>query len=210
VSTWFAPWGWSSPIYYNYAPTQVVVDQSQTADSQDQTADSQDQTADSQEQVADTSDQTADSQDQTAATTQPDFQAATALAAASTEDTQDDQAKWFSLGMFALTKYDEDTPPTQTVQLAVNKEGVLSGVLYDLTKDTSTPIHGSVDKSTQRAAFTLNAKGDLVAETGISNLTEQETSLLVHEGPTQRELYRLTRLDSPPSAGREMFSNDQQ
>ena len=172
IAGWFGGGGWSSPIDYNYGPHGNVVYQGQTVYVQGKPI----------------------------GTAAEFAQSAQSLASVSANDSPSDQGEWLSLGTFALSPDDTEEAPTRVVQLAVNRAGAISGVLYDLPQDNSIALHGSVDKTTQRAAFTLNETGSLIAETGVSNLTQRETSLLVHEGPTQRELYRLTRLDAPPSA----------
>jgi hypothetical protein len=54
-----------------------------------------------------------------------------------------------------------------------------------------------VDKQTQRVAFRIGESESLVAETGLSNLTQDEAPLLVHFGPEQTEDYLLVRLEQP-------------
>jgi hypothetical protein len=128
-------------------------------------------------------------------------QSATALANASpaTPATNDQPGDWLPLGSFALLKPNGDDKPSQTLQLAMNKTGGISGVLFDLMKDTSTPIRGSLDRKTQRIAFDLGDKSGLVAETGIYNLTKDETTLLVHKANEKPQTYTLVRFQSPPT-----------
>jgi len=59
--------------------------------------------------------------------------------------------RWAS---FALCKPGESKSDI-TVQLAVNREGTLRGNYTDASKNETLPVHGSVDKKTQRVAFTV-------------------------------------------------------
>ena len=70
-------------------------------------------------------------------------------------------------------------------------------------------VQGRVDKQTQRLAFTIGDNQDVVYETGVYNLTQAETPVLVHRGPDSRETQLLIRLEAPeaeqtaPAADRE-------
>src|SRR4030095_13984710 len=61
---------------------------------------------------------------------------------------------WLPLGVFALTKTGE-TKSDVSIQLAVNKQGILRGNYTDTVTNQTQVVHGSVDKSTQRVAFTV-------------------------------------------------------
>jgi hypothetical protein len=84
------------------------------------------------------------------------------------------------------------------MQLAVDKQGVVSGTMYNKTSDETLSVQGAVDKDTQRVAFRIGDNQDIVAETGLYNLTQQEVPLLVHYGADRVENYLLVRLDAPP------------
>jgi hypothetical protein len=58
-------------------------------------------------------------------------------------------------------------------------------------------VQGQVDKQTQRVAFSIGDKSHTVIETGIYNLTQPQTQVLVHFGPDKTETYLLVRLDKP-------------
>ncbi|MCC7475467.1 MAG: hypothetical protein IT425_08735 [Pirellulales bacterium] len=106
---------------------------------------------------------------------------------------------WMPLGVFAITTDGKpgEADPSQYLQLAVSKQGVLSGTLQNSLTDSAQSIEGMVDKQTQRAAWTLAGKSWPIMETGISNLTQDTTPVLVHfaDGTTQQWL--LVRLDQP-------------
>jgi hypothetical protein len=120
-----------------------------------------------------------------------------------TNATNDRPDQWLPLGTFAVLRDDGDKKPSQTLQLALDKSGSVSGVLFDLQKDTSTPIRGSLDSATQRVAFDLGAKSGLVAETGIYNLTKDKVPLLVHQKNEKPQTYTLVRFQAPPAAAKE-------
>jgi hypothetical protein len=114
-----------------------------------------------------------------------------------------DAAQWLPLGNFSVSTSQKDTDPTRVMQLAVNKEGIISGMLYNQTTDKSLPIQGRVDKATQRVAFRIGNNDHVVCETGIYDLTKDQAPLLVHFGADKTEQYLLVRLDKPKSYGDE-------
>ena len=70
----------------------------------------------------------------------------------------------------------------------------------------SKEIAGSVDKKTQRAAWTVGDNKTTVYETGIYNLTKEQTPILVHFGPDRTEQWLLVRMkqqdnSTTPQAG---------
>jgi hypothetical protein len=109
---------------------------------------------------------------------------------------------WMPLGVFAMTADGEPTgaDPTMFLQLAVSKQGVLSGTFQNTSTGSVQAIEGMVDKQTQRAAWTAVGKTRPLMETGIANLAQDQSAALVHfpDGTTQQWL--LTRLQQPPAA----------
>jgi hypothetical protein len=87
------------------------------------------------------------------------------------------------------------------MQLAVNKAGAVGGNYWDTVSGTSVPIHGAVDKKTQRLAWTVGDNKDTVGETGIYNLTKDEAPALIHLGKDKTQQWTLVRLKQPPPAG---------
>jgi hypothetical protein len=106
---------------------------------------------------------------------------------------------WMPLGVFAMTSDGQPTrvDPTMFLQLAVSKQGVISGTFQNTATNAAQAIEGMVDKQTQRAAWTAVGKSRPLMETGISNLTQDTTATLVHfpDGTTQQWL--LVRMDKP-------------
>jgi len=89
----------------------------------------------------------------------------------------DDQ--WRPLGVFAMAR-EEETAPSTFLSLAIDQAGILRGTYYDAVSDTQQNITGKVDKKTQRAAWTIGDKKTPIYETGLVNLTQQQTTVLVH------------------------------
>jgi hypothetical protein len=108
-------------------------------------------------------------------------------------------AEWMPLGTFAVSMDEKDTQPSLTMQLAVSKDGIISGTLYNITTDQAQAVQGQVDKQTQRVAFRIGESQDVVAETGLYNLTQNEAPVLVHFGTERVENYLLVRLEQPES-----------
>lgn len=179
-ATWASLYGWFGydawePIYYDYGGTINYQDGSVYVNGQD----------------AGTSDQY--------------YQQAQDLAAtgATTEAANDDES-WLPLGVFSMTHGDQ-SKTNLVLQLAVNKQGILRGNYTDTAlANDSRPVHGSVDKKTQRAAWTIGKNTDNVIETGIYNLTKDEAPVLVHFGKDRTEQWVLVRLkkDGSEAKGR--------
>jgi hypothetical protein len=106
------------------------------------------------------------------------------------------EEEWKAVGVFALAQGDEQTS-NNIFQIAVDQNGVLRGNYYDGLMDTTTPIYGSVDKQTQRAAWTIGKKKDRVFEAGIYNLTKDETPVLIHLGTDRTQQMLLVRVEQP-------------
>ena len=104
-------------------------------------------------------------------------------------------AEWMPLGTFAVSTNVKDVEPSQVVQLAVNKAGIISGTLYNIDTDQAQAVQGQIDKETQRVAFRLGESEVVVAETGLYNLTQDESPLHVHFGLDRTEEYLLVRLE---------------
>jgi hypothetical protein len=169
LTSWF-PWGWNDPTYYDYG-TDVYY---------------QDDSVYYGDQVIAPVDQYAD-QAQAIATDAPEMPA----------DTQ--PSDWMGLGVFAITKDGEPSgpPPTLILQLQVNRDGLITGTLQNTATDQVQQIEGAVDKQSQRSAWTVADKSWPVMETGISNLTKDETAALVHFEDGQTQQWLLVRVEDP-------------
>src|SRR5262249_34416943 len=90
-----------------------------------------------------------------------------------------------------------DAKSTNIFQLAVNKDGIIRGNYYNAMTDTTEVVYGSVDKKTQRAAWTVGDRKTPVFEAGIANLTKDETSMLVHFSKENTQQFTLIRIQQP-------------
>jgi hypothetical protein len=106
--------------------------------------------------------------------------------------------KWLPLGVFALMKSDKDKPE-MIFQLAIDKQGAIRGNYFSEVEDKTESVYGSVDKKTQRVAWHVGENKKVIVETGLYNLTKDETTALVHIGPDHEERYVLVRLKSNES-----------
>ena len=115
-------------------------------------------------------------------------------------DAEAEQVEWLPLGVFALTQ-EGVNDSNLLLQLAVSKEGVIAGTLFNESTESSSPVEGMIDSQTQRAAWSPvdGQNSDVVMETGIYNLTEDQATALVHFGPEKTQTWVLVRLDEPPA-----------
>jgi len=109
---------------------------------------------------------------------------------------------WKPLGVFAVRRENE-SDSTRTMQLAINRDGVITGTYFIQAKKQARPLMGRVDETSQRATWTFadseKGKDDLIFETSIYNLTKQSTNIMVHFGPkaSDAEVWQLVRLEQP-------------
>lgn len=123
--------------------------------------------------------------------------AALATVALPASDADNHGVDWLPLGNFAFSTREQDTRPTRVVQLAVNRQGIVSGMHYNRTTDKSLPILGQVDRELQRVAFRLGSNRQTIFETGLYNLTQEEVPVLIHFGPDQTGNALLVRMNPP-------------
>jgi hypothetical protein len=174
VGAWFPAWGWTEPVYYDYGEGGNVVYQNQNVYVNGQEVGSAAEYA----------------------------QSAADLATVSTDQAQatPDDEDWMPLGTFAVVTSEKDTNPSRVLQLAVDRQGIISGTMHNSSTNQTYVVQGRVDKDTQRVAFTFGDKSDIVMETGIYNLTQPQTPVLIHFGTDHTEHYVLVRLDLPEPA----------
>jgi uncharacterized protein (TIGR03000 family) len=101
--------------------------------------------------------------------------------------------EWQPLGVFALVQGDQ-SDPSAVFQLAVNKAGIIRGNYYNILTDTTLPVRGAVDKKTQRARWVVGDQKTTVYDTGIANLTKDESPLLIHFGKEWTQEWLLVRI----------------
>ena len=123
-------------------------------------------------------------------------QAAT-LADAGTKP-QPDDTQWMPLGVFALTPEDQGKA-TNYLQLAISKDGIISGTFFNDSTQKSQQIAGSLDRKTQRVAM-FTEKKTPVLETGVQNLTQDQAPCLLHFADGKSQKWLLVRLPEPKEA----------
>jgi len=171
VSLWFAPWGWTQPYFYDYGAGGNVVYNDNTVYVNGEEVGSAEDFAKSAAELA------------------------TVPPPASEEEVE--KTEWMPLGTFAVSTDEQDTNPSRVLQLAVSKEGIISGTLYNSTTDQALSVQGQVDKKTQRVAFRIGDNDDMVVETGLYDLLQDQAPILVHFGTDRVEQYLLVRLQQP-------------
>lgn len=134
-----------------------------------------------------------------AGTPQQFAQQATSIADKGQTATANPSEDWKPLGVFALVQGDEKTS-NNIIQLAVNSQGIIRGNYYDGLMDTTSQVYGSLDKSSQRAAWTIGKNKDRVFEAGIYNLTQSQCPCLVHLGAAKTLQMLLVRVEQPKNS----------
>lgn len=164
---WFT-WTWAKPIQFNYGTNIIYRDKYVYVN------------------------------DQQVATTTAYYEQAAEIATNIPESAEPENTEWLPLGVYAITD-PEGNDTDMLLQLAVSKEGIIAGTFYNDTVDTGRPVEGTVDRETQRAAwrFADEENEDLVMEAGIYELTQDETSALLHFDKTSTQTWLLVRLPEP-------------
>jgi hypothetical protein len=116
---------------------------------------------------------------------------------AATEPAKDE--KWLPLGVFGLMAEGQSTPE-MVFQLALDKAGDIRGNYYDQVTDATASVSGSVNKKDQRVAFRVGTNKNMVVETGLYNLTQDQSTALVHFGPDRTQQFVLVRVKPPADA----------
>jgi hypothetical protein len=136
--------------------------------------------------------------DQPVATADQYYQQAATIAGAA-PNANPDEGEWKPLGVFGLVQ-GEQASTSAVFQLATNKQGAIGGNFADMLTGSTLTVQGSVNKQTQRAAWTVGDNKSTVYEAGISNLTQDELPVLVHFGPDRTQQWMLVRLKQPDQA----------
>jgi hypothetical protein len=130
------------------------------------------------------------------ATAQRYAEQATEYAEAGRQAKPAENEEWQPLGVFGMIQGDEQIAQ-HIFQLAINKANVIRGNYYNAVADNTLPVYGSVEPRTQRAAWSIGDKKEIVFETGLGNLMQEETTLLVHYGKERTQQMVLVRLEQP-------------
>jgi hypothetical protein len=136
--------------------------------------------------------------DQAVATADEYTQQAATLAA-SAPDTAPDKAEWLPLGVFALTQDGQatGTDPTLYMQLAISKQAVISGTLKNTLTGKVQALEGMADTKSQRVAWTVKDQERPILETGLANLTQDTSPVLIHFADGQTQQWLMVRMPEP-------------
>ncbi len=124
---------------------------------------------------------------------------AQAIADAVPEDVDPEKVEWMPLGVFALTQKEEGSAEDATLflQLAISKDGIIAGTFQNTATDNSFEVQGTIDEKSQRAAWGPVGEDWPIMETGLYNLTENESAALLHFEDGQTQEWTMVRLDDP-------------
>jgi hypothetical protein len=168
-NTFAGYYGWQSPYFYDYGPNGNVVYTSNRVLVNDQPVG-----------------------------TPTDYAQSAAELAMVTPEQMNAQHEWIPLGTFSVATSQDETNPARVIQLAHdNKQGLISGTIFNKESGNLYTVQGRVDPDTQRVAFTIGKDPNVVMETGLFNLTQNETPVLVHFGPSKTATYLFARLPEP-------------
>lgn len=103
---------------------------------------------------------------------------------------------WLPLGVFAVgSNAEQAANSNRIIQLAINRNGEIDGVLYNSATDQAQDLTGMVDQKTQSAYWSISNRPDSpIASTGIYNLTENATQINVHFTDGTDQTWTLVRL----------------
>ena len=93
---------------------------------------------------------------------------------------------------------------TLFMQLAVSKEGIIAGTFQNTATDKSVEVEGTIDRESQRAAWGPVGESWPIMETGIYNLTENESGALLHFAGGESQQWTMVRLDEQENTEKEL------
>ncbi len=136
--------------------------------------------------------------DQPIATTDEYAEQAATIASSVPEQTPE-KSDWLPLGVFALTQDGQASgaQPSLYMQLAISKQGVISGTLKNTLTGKTQPLEGMADKKSQRVAWSVVDQERPIMETGLSNLTQDTSPALIHFADGQTQQWLMVRIPEP-------------
>jgi hypothetical protein len=89
---------------------------------------------------------------------------------------------WLPLGVFAITiNSDKASESNMFIQLALSKQGMISGAFYNTTTNEVYELEGSVNRESQRVFWKIaDNVNSPVVEAGLYNLTQMEVPVQIH------------------------------
>ena len=106
------------------------------------------------------------------------------------------QGDWLPLGVFAITQDGQASgaAPSLYMQLAISKQGAISGTLKNTLSGKVDTLDGMADKKSQRVAWTAAGQQRPIMETGLSNLTQDTAPALIHFADGQTQQWLMVRM----------------
>lgn len=103
--------------------------------------------------------------------------------------------EWYPIGIFALSSSPETAPTSNFVyQLAINRQGEVGGTLFNTSTNLVYDVVGSLNKETQAVSFRVADDTAPIMSTGLFNLTQDQTQILVQFMNGSKQTWTLTRL----------------
>jgi hypothetical protein len=102
--------------------------------------------------------------------------------------------EWFPLGVYSLMTGPNDNG-TRMLQLAVDRDGNLSGTYYDMITDTSHRVSGRIRQSSQRASWSIDTNEQLTFYAPLDQLTQQQGIVTV-QMPGGEQQWQIVRLQN--------------
>jgi hypothetical protein len=106
------------------------------------------------------------------------------------------KSDWKTLGVFSMVQGDQ-TNTTSMFQLAVDKKGAIKGSYYNPLTGESKAVKGAVDKKNMRASWIVGDNKAVVYDTGLNNLMQEQSQMLVHYSGEKTQQWTLVRLQQP-------------
>lgn len=101
---------------------------------------------------------------------------------------------WKPLGVFSLVNDETDDTPDDFFTLAVSKEGIVGGAYVNPEEDNDQAVEGYVDPQSQQVVWRVVGTNLPLYETGIYNLTKDESTVLILYSNRDIETGALIRL----------------
>jgi hypothetical protein len=131
--------------------------------------------------------------------TEEEYADQAAAIASSAPSQTPEKSDWLPLGVFALTQDGQASgaDPSLYMQLAISKQGVISGTLKNTLTGKIQPLEGMADKKSQRVAWSVVDQQRPIMETGLSNLTQDASPALIHFADGQTQQWLMVRIPEP-------------
>lgn len=112
----------------------------------------------------------------------------------------DPNEQWQALGVYSLAAPGQ-TSSDMLLQLAINQAGIVRGNYLNQLTNEKSQVFGSLDKQTSRVSWTIGDNNQTVFDTSLSDLTKDDSEVLVHYGPTDTREMALIRMPAPKDSG---------